>query len=143
MNVLIFKYFSHLFVFYSSSSFARFVIDISWQVCGTKIMINYFMNTESNFYGSSSKIYLNPFQAKAFFLYPLKRLENLWCSDMFSREREETLTWNGIRVLVQLFINNPRTPNFTKIQQNYFVCYWHFENITTKTFFCFFYWKSQ
>ena len=35
----------------------------------------------------------NPFQANIPFLYPLKRSENLWFSDLFRGYRKRTVTW--------------------------------------------------
>ena len=44
------------------------------------------------------EININPFQANAPFLYPLKTLENLQFSDVFRGNRKGTLTWNGLMI---------------------------------------------
>ena len=49
---------------------------------------------------SSIRISFNPFHANGLFLYPLKKSENLWFSNVFRGYRKRPVAWNGL-LLVQ------------------------------------------
>ena len=45
---------------------------------------------------------INPFHATCLFLYPLKRSENLWFSDVFKGYRKIIVAINGLMDLLKL-----------------------------------------
>ena len=49
---------------------------------------------------SLHEFFISPFQANLPLLYPLKTSENLRFSDFFRGYRKETLTWNGLMMVI-------------------------------------------
>ena len=85
------------------------------RVCKNRKKSNYSWTVEAGEFERSSiwkkflkVVYnsINLFHATGLFLYPLKKWENLWFSDILRRHRKRPVAWNGLIQILEDFVLN-------------------------------------